>query len=275
MSVLNLKNFQVIDIAFMVKKLFLLGVGAQKCGTTWLYKYLSSKPNFDFGHKKEYHIWDALFLEGCSSYLSANPEDLIFKMQNIEGYYEEYFSGLINSGIDSTGDITPAYCGLKIEALHNIKLRLENLGFSVKVVFLMRDPVERCWSAVRMRKRDGRVSGSDSEILNNIYCQDSTFIRTDYKSTVENLESVFFKSNIYYGIYEEMHLFESVCKLSEFCEVDLDFSFVRKKFNFSEKNTDICTDLKIKVAQYYSFVYNYCYEKFPSTKHLWMNINDV
>ena len=41
-------------------KTFLLGVGAQKCGTTWVSEYLRKADHSDFGLLKEYHVWDVM-----------------------------------------------------------------------------------------------------------------------------------------------------------------------------------------------------------------------
>ncbi len=40
--------------------IFLLGVGAQKAGTSWLHQQLHSRPDANFGFCKEYHIHDVL-----------------------------------------------------------------------------------------------------------------------------------------------------------------------------------------------------------------------
>ena len=42
----------------MTKPIFVLGVGAQKAGTTWLHEYLASLPEVDLGFMKEYHVFD-------------------------------------------------------------------------------------------------------------------------------------------------------------------------------------------------------------------------
>jgi hypothetical protein len=51
------------DIVRPVTKTFLLGVGCQKGGTTWLYRYLTRSPQFVPGYRKEYHLFDSLYLE--------------------------------------------------------------------------------------------------------------------------------------------------------------------------------------------------------------------
>ena len=41
-------------------KIFILGVGAQKAGTTWLHSQLSTNNSIDFGFRKEYHVFDTI-----------------------------------------------------------------------------------------------------------------------------------------------------------------------------------------------------------------------
>lgn len=38
---------------------FVLGIGAQKCGTTWLQDAISKSGKANMGPLKEYHIWNA------------------------------------------------------------------------------------------------------------------------------------------------------------------------------------------------------------------------
>ena len=54
-------------------KTFLLGVGAQKAGTSWLHDQLNRRHDADFGFLKEYHIFDALELEHFSSFRPRTP----------------------------------------------------------------------------------------------------------------------------------------------------------------------------------------------------------
>ena len=49
----------------MNEGIFLLGLGAQKCGTSWLHEMLNRSDQVDFGFAKEFHIHDALTLHEC------------------------------------------------------------------------------------------------------------------------------------------------------------------------------------------------------------------
>ena len=161
----------------MTEKTFVLGVGAQKAGTTWLHSYLSSIDGVDLGMFKEYHILDTIYIPECKHYKSnysikSYAKRLIRKtterryydrfsfQDNIEGYFD-YFEDLLNANDSTyvTGDITPSYTGLPAECYRTVHENFSKRGIKVKAVFLLRDPLERCWSAVRMhRRRKRRIS---------------------------------------------------------------------------------------------------------------------
>ena len=46
-----------------MEKQFILGVGCQKGGTTWIYDQLNKIEKVDFGFKKEYHLFDTLYID--------------------------------------------------------------------------------------------------------------------------------------------------------------------------------------------------------------------
>lgn len=50
----------------MTTGVFLLGVGGQKCGTSWLHDMLARSDQVDMGFKKESHIFDARTLPECA-----------------------------------------------------------------------------------------------------------------------------------------------------------------------------------------------------------------
>ena len=82
----------------------------------------------------------------------TSEELLRYQMLSINHFYESFFCALINDGFKITGDMTPFYQRLQQEELYFIKARLEKAGFHVKVIFLMRHPLEQIWSNIRMEK---------------------------------------------------------------------------------------------------------------------------
>jgi len=252
-----------------MKKTFLLGAGAQKSGTTWLHGFLSENKSVDFGRLKEYHIWDALYIKECSKFIAPKEDALRHSLQNTAGAYEKYFSSLIRGDVRLTGDITPSYSGLPTSALHLIRDRIESAGFNIKIVFLMRDPFERCWSAVRMDRRNGREASPEIERLRNAYKSPDFIFRTNYKNTIQALESAFVPHQIYYGIYEELFKPEKIKELSDFLEVSYRPDLASKKFNTSPKIDNEALVLAKEIREFYSDVYTFCRERFPQTESLW------
>lgn len=252
-----------------MKKIFVLGVGAQKSGTTWLHKYLSINVNVNFGARKEYHIFDYLYIKNCKGFVASKDDKLRHRLQNEEGAYEEYFSSLICNKVNITGDITPSYAGLPADCFRLIRSKIESSGFDLKVVFLMRDPFERCWSAVRMLRKREKIELSELDQLKAAYRSDNFIFRTAYNRTIEALETAFTKEQIYYGIYEELFSDQRIEEISKFIGVPFRPEFSSKKWNVSPKLSDAPVALKNEIKKFYSEVYEFCFERFPQTKSLW------
>lgn len=170
-------------------KTFILGVGAQKCGTTWPYDQLKGNKMVNMGFRKEYHILDSI--ENSKQHnrfrerYIQNALDLHEKVRlgknlsnkirgyakhslmlsfidNVENYFN-YFDYLYlkDDQTQIVEDITPNYAKLKPKTFQLLKNGLEKRGFSIKVFFLMRDPVESLWFSARMRKR--KMQGLEKE----------------------------------------------------------------------------------------------------------------
>ncbi|MFT5812694.1 MAG: hypothetical protein ACI9VT_000430 [Psychroserpens sp.] len=266
----------------MNKKIFLLGVGAQKCGTTWLHSQISKVQSVDMGFKKEYHVFDTIF----SEHRKRSKENLIKIVENRnkktenkspqntpiakrlsfidnpENYFD-YFNSLYlkDENVELVGDITPSYSMLNRDAFQYIKDGLESRGFNVKVVFLMRDPLERIWSMQRMSRRNQAkkgvaVSVSEDEQLKTRYFSTQTQLKTDYPRTITELESVFPEKDIYYGFYETLFTESSYKSLSDFLTIPLDEPDFDFKANVSPKNLDLNSELKSEIVNAYKHVYD-------------------
>lgn len=272
------------DAALSRPKTFVLGVGAQKAGTTWLHEYLNSYACADFGMHKEYHVWDAVFSELCTEFkvtpemlitpvnagsAACDPNVLRYAMQKFPGVYAGYFAHLVSGDTWLTGDITPAYACLPKDALLQVKRDIESAGLQVKVVFLMRDPFERCWSAIRMYKRTAALGGSDEDCLEQLYRSERFQFRTNYHETIEALESVFLPEAIFYGFYENLFTTPTLDRLSEFLDIPANYEVIEQRFNVSPKSEQCRPDLRQEVMHYYADVYAYCHKRFPETRELW------
>jgi len=277
-------------------KIFLLGVGCQKGGTTWLHSQLLKYENVNLGFCKEYHFFDRYYLQGKSSNfklrwmksiikgLVANPKDLpgkdaleyLFFTKNEDSYYH-YFDHLYSKCEKTSlvGDITPAYSALREEHFSIMKSKLESFGFNVKVVFFMRDPVERIWSQIRMnkKKRSGVPFGkSDNDLILEKYRTPGTEARTRYDLTILNLEKVFDKSSIFYCLYEDLFTENSSQEIKYFLGLGENKFNVNAYENVSKKNEEIDVLTQRKIANYYRKVYDFVGTRF-SIQDRWPSVN--
>ena len=260
-----------------MERTFLLGVGAQKAGTTWLYNALSASPKVNFGIQKEYHIWNALYSDlftdlrlSREKHAAGIKEDVCYLMQSQAGYYASYFNRILNSGTQLTGDITPAYSILAEEDFRCVRKQLDGIDARLRIVFLMRDPFERCWSAIRMYKRLGNITDSDEEMLLERYAHSDFVLRTRYDCTVRNLRSVFCETELYFGLYETM-LFESeLQRMSDFLGTSINRAAINERHNASPKLQTISPQTKAAMLCFYSEVYEFCFNEFPESRTHWL-----
>ena len=108
-------------------------IGAQKCGTSALHKYLSLHPRIvspKGKEKKELHFFD--FDERYNKGIS---------------FYHSMFPNLKNKQI--TFDATPSYIFHK-----HVPKRIHEYNKEIKMICILRNPVERAFSAWQMYKRN-------------------------------------------------------------------------------------------------------------------------
>ena len=292
-----------------MKKLFILGVGAQKGGTTWLHRQLNINQNIDLGFRKEYHIFDAIEdanprgikndsgngfrNKRIKKILNLNQSGKLGKnlgadrkrtkhialelafLDNLDHYFD-YFDYLYlkNSEVEAVGDITPNYAILQAPMFRMIKSRLEEKGFTVKVFFLMRDPVERAWSLARMKKRNmdetRQLKFDELQFISNKTLKDFAHIKSSYQHTINNIEKVFDRQNIYYGFYETLFNEMSYTNIQNFLGISLNKFDTEQVFNASPKTTEIPPETNQELVHRFRSTYDYMLDRFGnSMKDIW------
>ena len=169
----------------------LICVGATKAGTSWLYDHLAGHPECYLRHVKELHYFDlpesGLSRMQARSNLSeiarltarlgqvgaeqaAHIRRRIADMQawndvldRADGDLAAY-RGYLNEGRTTerlVADVTPSYALLPVAALR----RMLDVAADVRVLYLMRDPVARLWSHVRMLAQREAKPGQQVDVL--------------------------------------------------------------------------------------------------------------
>src|SRR5437773_3685357 len=150
-----------------------LCVGAQKAGTSWLYRQLEKNLDFWMPPVKELHYFDQLNkTKQFHPPRNGDERDASFleSMEDLRGRFyldlDSYGRLFCHKGTLLSGDISPAYSTLSDEIIQRVVNHFPNL----KVVFLARDPVERAWSQLSMGVRLGRINRFDATDPEEVVC---------------------------------------------------------------------------------------------------------
>lgn len=224
--------------------IMLFGLGAPKAGTSWLHGYLAAHPEVFVPPMKEMHFFNSVDLGGSHRLQKLTQKSRRAKEHPLSGQQANLTSGeideihdLIVDGSDQAyldymrkgagdctvmADITPAYGLLSVERLK----KMQDMANS-RFIFLMRDPVARMWSNIRMnavrkiRKGDGRdMATICTAILKNVLkgkLPDLTS-RSDYASVLDKISTLDPK-RVLVAFYEELFTNETVTRICDFLEI--------------------------------------------------------
>ncbi|MEL6609889.1 MAG: sulfotransferase [Pseudomonadota bacterium] len=235
-----------------MEQVVLFGMGATKAGTSWLHRYLDTHPDTYFRAVKELHYWsfggpmgraafverleerrDGLLERGQQAADRRNRvaleriarnltdvEDLIVLQADPSN--EAYHTFLTEGGEDArlVGDVTPAYALCDAETL----AAMQDLAPQTRFIYLMREPVSRLWSHVRM---NAERSGTDdmAETANRIFEEweagDWTDItaRGDYAGAIARLSQVIQPDRLMILFYEDLFSQQVVDRICAFLDL--------------------------------------------------------
>ena len=228
---------------------FVLGLGAQKAASTWIWALLQNK-HFVPPRRKELHFLNNIPPKFSDTLLHSNNFMTIrhfpdIHLRNPESFrlcarhYFSFFYELSKRPLaKSTGEITPAYALLSQEKLQIIKEEMYNFNFRPKVIFVIRDPVDRITSAFRMELGRGKIKHpfecSIDELFLNYALRPNVRLRSTYEYTIQNLHSTFTDDELFIGIFEEITKANNILGLADFLEMEFDKSKISEVKNSSQ-----------------------------------------
>ena len=161
-------------------------VGATKAGTSWLYRYLHDHPDCAMPAVKEAHYWDTFdaddlekqlvfyrvrLREMRDTKLDAADAGRGWQVENLDRRINEmkalvavlegdraddraYLGWMLDGRTNGriVGDMTPNYATLSDDMI----ARMRDAAPASKFIFLIRDPLDRLWSHIRMQARRQR-----------------------------------------------------------------------------------------------------------------------
>ena len=216
----------------MTQATLLFGIGAAKAGTTWLYRYLAAHPQVRLPAVKELHYFDTCETGKFDRQVARMQKEkarrtgrlptgdarLDKRLRREVRAYDRwlnviadpsdaaYVDFLRHEAGDArlVGDITPAYATLSEATL----VRMAGLAPVTRFVFLMRDPLDRLWSNIRMAaaRRSGGLAETAAALLDKVVSgRDQTITtRSDYATTLARVDAALDPKTLFLGFYETL-----------------------------------------------------------------------
>ncbi len=279
-------------------ELMFYGIGAQKAGTTWLHAYLAAHPQVTTGPLKEYHYYSHFhrrfttgvgrpFLQGLrrkvalASILVRAGMARGWPRALIKSFFQAPdYQGIVRGGNDQAlvfGDISPIYPVLDRTAF----AEMADSHTNTKFVFIMRDPVARLWSQIRMRAKAKALplDGQNSKFAKMLKAKSSDpnyLVRSDYQRTITELENAVPTSNILYLFYEDLFQDDSIRRLTDFLGIDF------KKANYESfvhkgDALDMPAEWRDEMRRKLAHVYKFVAEKFGNEvpRSWWQGVGET
>lgn len=138
-----------------------------RCATTWTFACLQHHPDISFPAGKQIHYWDKNLDKGDAWYQSLFDPD----------------------SPHAEGEITPAYALLDHHSVEQVRA----LAPQLRVWFVMRDPVDRAWSSVRLHLRRNELDPGllDADWFEKRITAKSVARRNRYAETLDTWRSHF------------------------------------------------------------------------------------
>ena len=251
-----------------------IGIGAQKSGTSWLFKQFEKSAQIDLPPIKELHYFDRSITYNSPSFLAETK--LSKRLLNLKWtakallevrknkahkqWYKKWFFSNFTDGwylslfedLDKCkGEITPAYAILKEKDVAKMAKLLKP---ETKIIFMLRHPVERAWSSYKYIHRLKNYSAADFAHAMAYMQSDYQISRTQYLKTIQLYKKYF--DSVFVGFFDAIveQPEELLTSIFNYLELDIaeikSFTGLDKKVNTS-KPIDMPKDIQVLLYEMY------------------------
>jgi GT2 family glycosyltransferase/LPS sulfotransferase NodH len=190
-----------------------LCIGAQRSGTTWLHQNLAAHPELCLPFVKEIHYFDEVHAENQTSWRAFRER---FLSQILESRATEKDAGTVSWALNfaayrqiddhwyaslfsdapkhqQVGDFTPAYATLPRQGVQHVHLLMPK----AKIIFLLRDPVQRAISGAvhELVRVQGVINPSLAQLMAQVELEQNRR-RSDYRQTFAEWDTFYPASQI-------------------------------------------------------------------------------
>lgn len=215
-----------------------LGIGAQKSGTSWLHRQLSDHPQVWLPPEKELHFFDSRIHGSPPLWkrVGGKTDESVRWRRQVRrqlrrlrdrsasrreaGWYARFFLGaptpqwylgLFPDDGRVAGEFTPDY-GIVADPM--VARARELLADDLRLLLVVRNPIERLWSHAKMEER--LLGGDVRLVVEEMVDRDRARRHTDYAGIVDRWTAHFPPSQLWLGFMEDIAMvpeavLDSVC----------------------------------------------------------------
>ena len=285
-------------------------LGATKAGTTWLHSQLATHPDCHLRTIKEYHYFTKRTETEFDAAIAANADlrkhyrQILnrrhglrsirpqARLRDLRAYNEvlsarrpdhEAFRAFLAQGHEDAhlvADITPAYCLLPEADL----MAMAEFAPDTRVLYLIRDPLERLWSHVRMiasRVAPKKMAEEAQALLSRIIAGDlsgearAIVERGDYAAIIPKLVRAFDPARLMVMFYEELMTVPGFARLCRFLGIEeVPAEFERRVH--AGAALEMPGALAVRARAYLRPQYDFVARRFPDMPETWrLNMNEA
>lgn len=280
----------------------LIGIGATKAGTSWVHRYLSDHPECHLRGIKELHYFDVLDIrEGPDlrnehvmrlaqlKARQAKPPHVEAVIRDHEDWLRRFdgdtvvdtaYSAYLRDGVGTrklVADITPAYSIMSGKGWRHM-VRAEP---DARFLYLLRDPVDRLWSHVRMaahRQAVKQERADDQAFIQkrSLFLMDKAITgnrpvmteRGDYKRALRRLARFVDPQNYLVLFYEDLFEGATVDRLCDFLGITRVAANTEKRIH-AGPSAQMEPELRERASKYLNSQYQAVSEIMGDLPDLW------
>jgi hypothetical protein len=261
-------------------------IGAQKAGTTWLYACLKKHPGVAMPPVKEVHYFDSLSVKSFSKFNTKRfrrakkrimkhnedknpvPPRMKWLAQQRGKKLDDAWYAKVYEGAPANAlrvDITPSYTLLPDEGVEHVL----KLCPDAKILLMLRDPVDRSFSQVRMRIA-ARKLPQDAQTMLKFAQKKNNLKRSRYMDVLERWYARVPPERLKIVFYDDittrpMELLEEICKFAGL-EFKPSYFPESKKVVHEGKKMELPSEVKSYLVQEHLPTIRALAQKFPQAK---------
>lgn len=284
----------------MSEQTLLYGIGAAKAGTSWLHRYLSGHPECHFRSLKELHYfnttsahpgdeggnWPRQYRDRRLATITqrlASKGDFAERgrVTSLKSDIEEWHGILDQHGLDApgahdaayldflrsgagdariVGEITPAYATLDARDFE----RMAAIAPDTKFIFILRDPLARLWSNIRMTAKRAARNGADAkdvaaeQVAKYLRGENASLVRrSDYRGTIERLLSAVPQADVLFEFFENLFSQAALHRITDFLGISAHVANLDQPVHKGQSlqlASQQKTDIRAALAPQYDFI---------------------